>query len=608
MHKLHQFFKKNGGPKIVLIKFINLYKKVGLMAAIKKGFLVFNTKNQADFGDYSKWINKYDYLLNITPENNNILFSVVMPVYNPNLEWLDQAIESVINQSYNNWELCIADDCSTDPSVKKALENYEKANSRIKVAYRTKNGHISAASNSALELAKGDWVILLDQDDLLHYAALANVAQKINKKPNVQLIYSDEDKIDEKGERFNPYFKSDWNIDLFYSHNMFSHLGCYKASLIRDVGGFRRGYEGAQDYDLALRCLERISPTQIEHIPHVLYHWRVHSESTASGSSAKPYAMLAGEKAINDHLNRMNKDAYARLYSHGYIVRYAIPNNNPLVSIIIPTHNKSDLLESCISSILNKTLYQNYEIIIIDNNSSDPSTLQYLKYISNNPKIRVMKDSNEFNYSRLNNNAVKIANGEYIALLNNDIEVINPEWLGHLLSHAAREDIGAVGAKLWYPNNTIQHAGLLLGVGGVANSAHHQLPHGHQDYFSKSNLTQSVSAITAACLVVKKSVYEQVDGLDEENLRVAFNDVDFCLKIRELGLRNIFAPYAELYHHESASRGYDITEAKQLRLAQEELYMWKKWGDILKVDPAYNPNLSIEKANFSLAFPPRIIN
>jgi GT2 family glycosyltransferase len=263
-------------------------------------------------------------------------------------------------------------------------------------------------------------------------------------------------------------------------------------------------------------------------------------------------------------------------------------------------------LEVCITSILNKTTYSNYEIIIVDNNSDDPATLQYLRFLSANPKIKVIRDSGGFNYSRINNQAVNVANGSYIALLNNDVEVITPEWLTCMLSHAARDEIGAVGAKLWYPDNTIQHAGLILGVGGVANSAHHRFRRGQQDYFSKSNLTQSVSAVTAACLVVKKSVYEQVGGLDEENLQIAFNDVDFCLKILELGLRNIFAPFAELYHHESASRGYDTTQQKQLRLANEEAYMWKRWGHILRNDPAYNPNLSSEQANFSLAFPPRI--
>jgi len=291
-----------------------------------------------------------------------------MPVYNANLKWLDEAINSVVEQTYSNWELCIADDCSTKPEVKAALKAYAANNPKIRVVFREVNGHISAASNSALDLAKGDWVILLDQDDLLHRNALACVANKIYQNPLCQLIYSDEDKIDERGNRFNPYFKSDWNPDLFYSHNMFSHLGCYKLSLLKEIGGFRTGFEGAQDYDLALRCTEKIPLESVQHIPHVLYHWRVHSASTASGAAAKPYAMLAGERAINDHLSRLKKSAYTKLVGHGYRVRYQLPENNPLVSIIIPTHNQYDLLENCISSILNITKYSNYEIIIIDNN------------------------------------------------------------------------------------------------------------------------------------------------------------------------------------------------------------------------------------------------
>lgn len=601
--------KNNNGVLNSAKKFIQLYKKLGLKESINRVYLLSTNKNNIDIIQskifYKNWINKYNHFLNRQPANKSLCFSIVVPVYNANLLWLDEAINSVINQSYSNWELCIADDCSTDPQVKVALKAYASNNPKIKVTFREANGHISAASNSAIDLASGDWIVLLDQDDLLHLDALANVADTIERNPSCQMIYSDEDKIDENGNRFNPYFKSDWNLDLFLSHNMFSHLGCYKTSLIKEVGGFRIGFEGAQDYDLALRCIERITHSDIQHIPHVLYHWRVHSASTASGAAAKPYAMIAGERAINDHLGRLNVNAYARLINHGYRVRYALPNNDPLVSIIIPTHNKSDLLENCITSILDKTNYKNYELIIVDNNSNDASTLQYLKWVTNNPRIKVLKDPGEFNYSRINNKAVQEARGDFIALVNNDIEVISPDWLTEMLSHAARVGVGAVGAKLWYPNSTIQHAGLILGVGGVANSAHHLFARGQQDYFSKSNLLQSVSAVTAACLLVKKEAYLQVGGLDEENLGVAFNDVDFCLRLLEHGYKNIFTPYAELFHHESASRGYDVSKEKQDRLAREDAYMWKRWGAILKNDPAYNPNLSNEKMDFSLAFPPR---
>lgn len=590
-------------------RIINFYKKNGLVATLKRFLKVFlkSDKPKNNKLAYMNWIQRYDKSIKVNADLTSVLFSIVMPAYNANLLWLEEAIDSVINQTYCNWELCIADDCSTDPLVKATLQSYVANNPKIKVIFRETNGHISSASNSAIDLASGDWIVLLDQDDLLHPNALAHVALAIEHNPSCQMIYSDEDKIDENGARFNPYFKSDWNPDLFYSHNMFSHLGCYKTNLIRSIGGFRVGYEGAQDYDLALRCIELIAPSQIHHIPKILYHWRSHPASTASGADlAKPYAMLAGEKAINDHLARLKVSASVRLTGSGYRITYNILDPKPKVSIIIPTRNNFALLKKCTDSTLNKTAYSDYEILIVDNNTDDPKTLQFLNQLSGDPRITIIHNSDPFNYSTLNNKAVKFASGEVLVLMNNDIEVINPEWLSELISHAIRPEIGAVGAKLWYPDNTIQHAGLILGVGGVANSAHHRLGKHQDDYFSKSNLVQSVSAVTAACLAVKKSLYEKVGGLDEENLGIAFNDVDFCLKLLELGYRNIYTPYAELFHHESASRGYDTSPEKQARLAKEEAYMWERWGDILRNDPAYNPNLSNIKTDFSLAFPPRI--
>jgi glycosyltransferase involved in cell wall biosynthesis len=567
----------------------------------------------ADGNNYPKWVLDYDTLtekIRATMRQNSSSFtskpllSVIMPVYNPNPLWLVEVIESVRNQIYPNWELCIADDLSSDKSIRPILERYVKEDSRIKVIFRDKNGHISNASNSALELSKGEWIALLDHDDLLPEHALYWVADAINKHPEIQMIYSDEDKINEKGTRFGPYFKCDWNEDLFYSHNMFSHLGVYSAQLIHKVGGFRIGLEGSQDYDLALRCIEHIEPSQIHHIPRVLYHWRLHAESTASSSEAKPYAMIAGERAITEHLARKGINAKAELIVYGYRVRYSLPETLPLVSLIIPTRNGLNLLKQCVESILSKTTYTNYEILIVDNGSDDIAILDYLKKVTLNSKVRVIRDDRPFNYSALNNAAVKLARGEIIGLVNNDIEVISPDWLSEMVSHALRPNIGAVGAKLLYPNDTVQHAGVLLGVTGVAAHAHKNLPrHGH-GYFSRANLTQSFSAVTAACLVVRKSTYESVEGLNEVDLKIAFNDIDFCIRLCKAGFKNIWTPYAELYHHESATRGHEDSPEKRERFAKEIAYMER--NNLSKPDPAYSLNLTLDNDDFSLAWPPRV--
>lgn len=568
-----------------------------------------------DRNDYSEWTRRYDTLTDetratlrarIADFERTPLISVVMPTYNPKPEWLIDAIESVRKQIYPNWQLCIADDASTDPSIRPILERHAKEDTRIKVIFREKNGHISAASNSALELATGEWVGLLDHDDLLAEHALFWVADVINQHPEAGLIYSDEDKIDELGRRSAPYFKGNWNPDLFYSQNMFSHLGMYRKDLLNDIGGFRKGLEGSQDYDLALRCIERIKPDQIHHIPHVLYHWRMHAESTAKSSDAKPYAMMAGERAINEHFQQKNINAKAEFLGYGYRVRYALPENPPLVSLIIPTRNGLKEVRQCIGSILAKTTYPNYEILIVDNNSDDPATLQYFDVLKTEVRVRVVRDDRPFNYSALNNAAAKLAHGEVLGLLNNGLDVISPDWLSEMVSIALQPNIGAVGSRLWYPNDTLQHGGVILGVGGVAGNAHRFLPRGNFGYFGRAQLIQTMSAISSACLVVKKSVFDEVGGLNEADLQMAFNDVDFCLRVREAGYRNVWTPYAELYHHESATRGHENTSEKQSRFAKEVQYMKQRWGDFILNDPAYSPNLTLDHEDFSLAWPPRV--
>jgi glycosyltransferase involved in cell wall biosynthesis len=613
-----------GGYRGLVKRVLSTYKNEGAVGINRRIFFSASPGASASFIDltqpnhneYSEWIHRYDILTDqdrekiktqISQLRKTPLISVVMPVYNPPLNMLEDAIRSIQGQLYPNWELCIADDASTDKGVHEMLQRYAENDSRIKMVFREKNGHISAASNSALELVNGEYIALIDNDDLMREHALYWLAVAINENPDAGVIYSDEDKIDQSGKRYDPYFKPDWNPDLFLSHNMICHLGAYRVDLVKQIGGFRVGYEGAQDYDLALRCTEQLTRRQIVHIPRILYHWRSHPGSTAQAGSEKNYALLAGERALNNHFERMQVSAKAELLNFGmYRARYDIPKPAPLVSLIIPTRNGLNLIKQCVETIFAKTTYQNYEILIVDNNSDDPNTLDYFASFEKDSRIRILRDERSFNFSALNNAAVERVHGEFIGLVNNDIEVISPEWLDEMMSFAVQPGVGAVGARLWYPNDTLQHGGCITGIGGVAGHSHKYLPKGHFGYIARAQLIQSLSVVTAACLVVKKSIFQEVGGLDEIHLKVAFNDVDFCLRVREAGYRNIWTPYAELYHHESATRGFEDTPEKQLRFRDEVLYMQKRWGNLLINDPAYNPNLTLDREDFSYAWPPRV--
>ncbi len=567
--------------------------------------------------NYLEWCAMYDTiseddLINIREMSDNLmykpLFSIIMPVYNAPVNFLKLAIESVRNQVYSNWELCIADDKSTQDEVILLLKEYMKTDKRIKVVFRQQNGHISAASNSALEIANGDYIALLDQDDELSQHALYEVASAINRYPDLELIYSDEDKIDENGIRFNPYFKTDWNLDLFYGQNMINHLGVYKMSVMEKVGGFRVGYEGSQDYDLALRCIEYLNPQEIFHIPHVLYHWRAIEGSTAINSSNKNYAFEASIKALNDHLERTKQNGIvSKNLNNSLRVSWKLPSTLPKVSIIIPTKDKVEILNTCIKSILEKTEYYNYEVIIIDNKSIEPPTIEYYKKIQQeDARIKVYPYDLPFNFSAMVNKGVNECSGEVVVLLNNDTEVINSNWLIEMASQCMREGIGAVGAKLYYPNGQIQHAGVFLSEGRPGN--HIYLKRGKNDngYFNKLNLVQQYSAVTAACLAIKKDIFILVGELDEENLKVAYNDVDFCLKVQQSGYRNIWTPFAQLFHHESLSRGSDKDIHQYDRFMKEQAYMLKKWDILMGRDPFFNPNLHIDTFRTEYAFPPRV--
>ncbi len=568
------------------------------------------TEKPAD-SRYLRWINYFDH----SDEDRSAvearieclaaapLISVVMPVYNTPEALLDQAIESVAKQIYPNWELCIADDASTAAWVKPALERWMAREPRIKVCFRSTNGHIAAATNSAFALASGQFVALLDHDDILRPHALAEVAFALDRNPDAQIIYSDEDKITEDGQRrFDPFFKPDWNPDLFLAQNYLNHLTVHRAANIRAAGGWREAYYGSQDYDLNLRIVKAIGQRHIVHIPKILYHWRLTAQSMAQDEGSKTYAVDNAIRALQSHLDQSEaRGAVEQIpETNWYRIRYALPEPAPLASIVIPTRNGHAILKSCIDSITARTTYPNYEIIVVDNGSDDPEALAYFESLEAGGVARVLRYPHAFNYSAINNFAVAQARGQVVALVNNDIEVISPDWLTEMVSLALRPGTGCVGAKLYYPNDTIQHAGVIVGLGGVAGHSHKTFERKARGYFGRLMVTQNVSAVTAACLVVRKAVYEEVGGLDEENLKVAFNDVDLCLKVSAAGYFNVWTPFAELYHHESVSRGSEDDPVKRARFKAEVMFMKSKWGAALTADPHYSPHLTLKYEDYSI--------
>src|SRR5438874_6964030 len=557
-----------------------------------------NKRAQVD-RSYAAWVKEFDTIgererivirRQLRALSSLPLISIVLPVYNPDLALLASAIDSVRAQIYQNWQLCIADDASTNPGVALMLRKYAASDARIVLTLRDRNGHIAACSNSALGLAAGQWIALLDQDDLLPEHALALVAAAINSHPAAGLIYSDEDKIDENGQRCRPYFKSDWNPELLLGQNCVSHLGVYRHTVVREVGGFREGLEGSQDYDLTLRCTEKLRPTQIRHIPRVLYHWRMIAGSVAAAAEAKPYAPVAARRAIADHLQR--RGIAGRVEScpenrEWHRVVYDLPQLPPLVSIIIPTRDLLPLLRRCIHSIREQTLYSPFEIIIMDNGSAEEEKRRLLQSIVQETNVTVVQDEGEFDFSRLINRGAELARGEILAFLNNDIEAKERNWLREMVSNAVRAEVGAVGARLWYPDGRLQHGGVVLGLNGVASHAFHRFPPQpiapmHRTFV----LAQNTSAVTAACMVTRKDLFSDLDGFDE-NLPRNFNDVDFCLRLRERDWLIVWTPYANLIHHESATRGRDTDANDREQLFREASYMEKKCSAQILRDPYY---------------------
>ena len=528
--------------------------------------------------------------------------SIVVPTYKTPKHFLVDMIESVLDQTYSNWELCIADGTDKQRNkIKKTLKAYQNKDSRIKVKFLDNNMGIAGNSNEALSLATGDYIALLDHDDMLPPFSLFEVVTYINNNHGADFLYSDEDKIPEDNtKRYDAFFKPDYSPDMLLSYNYICHFTVIRKDLMDRVGGFREGFDGSQDYDLFLRTT-RIAKNII-HIPKILYHWRAHQGSTALSEDVKDYAIVSAKKAIADYLSQC--DYKTEIYDGSLLSTYHISyeiKNNPEVSIIIPTKDNVKILRTCITSILDKTDYQNYKIIIADNASTKTSTIKYFEEIVANPRISVINYNKPFNFSAINNYAVSQTDSEYLLFLNNDTSVINSDWLTSMLEHAQRKEIGAVGAKLYYPDNKIQHAGVILGLGGVAGHSHKFSDKNACGYFGRLKVIQNLSAVTAACLMIRKEVFEEVGGLDE-GYSHAFNDVDLCIKIREKNYLIVWTPYAELYHYESKSRGYEDTPEKQERFRKEMERFKSKWQHIIdRGDPYYNPNLTLDKEDFSLS-------
>lgn len=528
------------------------------------------------------------------------LISVAVPAFRTPEKFLIQMIESLLAQTYRNWELCIANGSPEDEAMKRVLQEYAGRDSRIRVCDLTENKGIAGNTNAALEMARGEFVGLLDHDDLLAPNGLFEVAAALDGDRALDAVYTDEDKVTtELDEHFQPHLKPDFNLDLLRSNNYICHFFVVRRSIVEKTGGFRQEFDGAQDHDFIFRCVETAG--RVGHVPEILYHWRTHKASTADNPASKMYAFDAGKRAIEAHLRRTGvSGTVSHTQDLGFFrVQYPV-QGEPLVSVIIPNKDEKDTLKACIESIREKTEYKNYEIIIVENNSTTDEIFQYYKELSKDPRIRLLRWKKEFNYSAINNYGVRHAKGEYLLFLNNDVKIITPGWMKEMLGVCQRPEVGAVGVKLIYPDNTIQHGGCVIGIGGIAGHMFVDMPANRTGYLHKASLLQDMSAVTAACMMMKRSAFEEAEGFTEK-LSVAFNDVDLCLKVRRSGKLIVYDPYVQLYHMESKSRGAEDSTEKVRRFQEEIEYMRCQWIDILKKgDPYYNKNLSLTKWNYSL--------
>lgn len=531
---------------------------------------------------------------------NPPLISVAVPAYRTPPGFLEQMILSVKEQTYPHWELCIVNASRGEDGMEQVLGRYAGGDERIRVKNLEENLGIAGNTNEALEMARGEFVGLLDHDDLLAPQALFRIAEALTADPQADAVYTDEDKVTtDLSEHFQPHFKPDFNLDLLRSNNYITHFFVVRTRLAREAGGFRREFDGAQDYDFIFRCTEEAK--KVLHVPEVLYHWRTHKASTADNPASKMYAFEAGKRAIEAHLARCGQEGTVSLRKDlgFYRVEYPV-QGEPLVSILIPNRDQKETLEKCLNSIWEKSTYKNYEILIVENNSSSPEIFDYYREIEKRPGVRILTWKEGFNYSAINNFGEKSAAGDYLLFLNNDVEVINPRWIEELLGNCQRKEVGIVGAKLYYPDDTIQHAGTVIGIGGIAGHAFLNMPRSRTGYLHKASLQMDLSAVTAACMMMKRQVFEQLGGF-EERLSVAFNDVDLCLRTVQAGYLVVYNPEVELYHYESKSRGAEDSEEKVRRFQEEIEFMRCRWMDLLKKgDPYYNRNLTLSKWNYSL--------
>ena len=571
----------------------------GLVRRLSQRYVV------GSWNDYARWVRKNEpgpaelERQRGTRFPREITVSIVTPTYETPAPFLRALLESVRQQTYARWELCVADGGSRSPQVRAILEEAARQDARIKVVFLPQNEGIAGNTAAALALAGGEFVAFLDHDDTLAPFALFEVVKAVHAEPEADVLYSDEDVIDARGgRRTDPQFKPDWSPDALTSRNYICHLAVYRRELVGRVGGVRPGFDGSQDYDLVLRATEQAR--KVVHVPQVLYHWRQHGGSSAGDVRAKLYAVEAGRKALQEHLNRRG---VAGAVANGpvpgvYRTTYAVAGR-PLTSIIIPNRDQAAILARCIDSLA-RTVYDRYEILLVENNSRDPATFAYYRKLGGRPNLRLLTWDRPFNYSAVNNFAAARAQGDVLLFLNNDVEVINADWLERLLEHALRPEVGAVGAKLYYPDDTVQHAGVVLGVGAVAGHVHLGAARGAPGYCCRLLSVQNYSAVTGACLMTRRSVFEELRGFDED-FPLAFNDTDLCMRVRRAGYRIVWTPWAELYHHESATRGHEDTPEKKARFHAEMSRFLLKWGDVVgRGDPFYSPNLSTQDGNFSV--------
>lgn len=530
------------------------------------------------------------------------LISIVIPLYNTPVPYLKELMDSVQSQTYQNFQLCLADGSDNSRTGDYIRENYG-TDKRIQYKLLENNAGISENTNEAIKMATGEFIMFSDHDDTLAPNALFEIVKEMNEHPGTDVLYTDEDKVTMDGKRyFDPHFKPDFNLDMLRCNNYICHIFVVKREILEQVGMLRKEFDGAQDFDFILRCCEKAE--NIRHVAKILYHWRNHPASTAGNPESKMYAYEAGRNAVQAHYDRIGMKAEVSMTEQwGRYRTKLFVEGEPLVTIIIPNKDHKKELKTCVDSLFEKTSYQNFEILIIENNSTGKEIFAYYKELeAAHENVRVLTWEKEFNYSAINNFGAEHARGEYLLLLNNDIEVKTENWMEEMLSYCQREDVGIVGAKLLFPNEKIQHAGVILGMGpsGTAGHLFYNFPGDQFVYAGRSQTTQDLSAVTAACMMVKKELYQKVGGMDEA-FQVAFNDIDFCLRVRETGKLVVFQAYAELYHHESLTRGYETSQKNKKRFKEEIKLFKTRWKDILEAgDPYYNPNLTLRRSDCTL--------